>query len=1139
MLPRHTTAPRRGSTTAALTRAAVSLLVLAALLVGMPYGLWRLGSLPTTVPSWSEAQEALFSPDDGSLLLTVLTLIGWGLWCALLYALLLEVGALLRHRTARRRRGISGLQGAAAWLLGGLVLLGTPAAASAATATPAVAAPLSPTASGPADDGQRPGGASADRQRGEPVHRVSADNPTLWGIAEERLGDGRRWKDIQALNPDLHGVHAELAEGQVLKMPSDTPPAAAAPKKQEDKAEADSRDDQAAEPRDESESYTVRPGDTLWGIADEELDDPTRWRQIAKANKDTVEDPDLIYPQQELQLPTTADAPPASPPRQKPAPDKEAPPAGEDTGADAPGGHAEEEHEHSGNDQVAPSQTPSPSRQSETAQQAPSPSSSPSSRPSDAGQDEADDEESGAPALAIAGGLLAAGVVGGLATRRVVQQRRRRRGRRIAMPQPDSRTARTEQQLHASTPDPEAGVEWLDAVLRTAAVHLTEEGRELPQLTLVTLGEDGVVLHLADPAPPVPPFTADSEAGELDVWWCPVATPELLEERTRRDVDAPYPALVSLGWDSDGSLLLVDLEHIGVLRLTGPDRLRLARTLAVELAASRLVDDITVTLVADPAPGLAELEPEHLTDRASFDEARGPLLAHHAEQQRALETLGVSSLRQARLGAAGAGGWTPHVVIGNTDAAEGDEEAAVAAVMEAAAARPATSTAIIATSGPVPSSDGQVGWTLHADAGEPVRLPDIEVDCHLQVLTDEQYDDVLDLLATTGRGDVPAPEWDQFEPTPPTVGSELSPLEAEDSPGDAAVRGEEAEHGEPETAEAPEAVGGGVEAAALDERGPRGVMARLADTDDEESAEGDVAAGEAAKPAAPWQEDAATSGAPLPLPRTRSDITELPATGSAGEPVAAAAADAERHPVVRVLGDVDVRGARGTIEPKRVRPLTELATWLVLHPGRDHRALDEAFWPGREVDRKVRNPYISRLRSWLGTADDGERYLPLITDTTDARYSLDPRVGCDWIQFQQLVRKAERTSDASGTRALRQALELVRGRPFAAVRADRYVWAEHLVQEMIAAIVDAAEMLGERYLVAGDARGALWAATRGLDAVPESEQLYRVLFQAHYALGDLEELKRAARRLDALNDELGVEAEDDTIALINSLLAAV
>ena len=80
-----------------------------------------------------------------------------------------------------------------------------------------------------------------------------------------------------------------------MKMPSDTPPAAAAPKKQEDKpkAEADSRDGQAAEPRDESESYTVRPGDTLWGIADEELDDPTRWRQIAKANKDTVEDPDL------------------------------------------------------------------------------------------------------------------------------------------------------------------------------------------------------------------------------------------------------------------------------------------------------------------------------------------------------------------------------------------------------------------------------------------------------------------------------------------------------------------------------------------------------------------------------------------------------------------------------------------------------------------------------------------------------------------------------------------------------------------------------------------------------------------------------------------------------------------------------
>jgi len=238
------------------------------------------------------------------------------------------------------------------------------------------------------------------------------------------------------------------------------------------------------------------------------------------------------------------------------------------------------------------------------------------------------------------------------------------------------------------------------------------------------------------------------------------------------------------------------------------------------------------------------------------------------------------------------------------------------------------------------------------------------------------------------------------------------------------------------------------------------------------------------------------------------------------------------------LGPVEIVGARGRTDSKRQRVLTELGAWLVLHPGRDHHALDEAMWPGRPVvDRKTRNPQISRLRSWLGTDEDGTAYLPLISATVDARYTLDPRVGCDWLDFQRLVRRGEHASDASGTRALRDALELVRGRPFSGVPGHRYVWAEHLVQEMIAAIVDAAELLGERYLVARDPRGALWAATRGLAAAPESEQLYRILFQAHHALGQTDQLRQAAQRLDALNEELGVEAEDATIDLLNSLLA--
>ncbi|MEU1629457.1 hypothetical protein ABZ746_29900 [Streptomyces sp. NPDC020096] len=166
--------------------------------------------------------------------------------------------------------------------------------------------------------------------------------------------------------------------------------------------------------------------------------------------------------------------------------------------------------------------------------------------------------------------------------------------------------------------------------------------------------------------------------------------------------------------------------------------------------------------------------------------------------------------------------------------------------------------------------------------------------------------------------------------------------------------------------------------------------------------------------------------------------------------------------------------------------MTEIAARIALHPGLDHRALEEAIWPGREVSRQTSNPWISRLRSWLGT-DGRTQHFPPIATTTDARYRFADTVTTDWAQFQNLVRSGLNTADSSGAQCLRQALELVRGRPFAATQPRRCMWAEPLVQDMIPAIVDAAAALAERRLVAGDPRGAVWAATKGLHAAPETE----------------------------------------------------
>ena len=51
-------------------------------------------------------------------------------------------------------------------------------------------------------------------------------------------------------------------------------------------------------------TYTVKSGDTLSGIAESEMGDANRWRELYAANKDAVGDnPDMIHPGLELTIP--------------------------------------------------------------------------------------------------------------------------------------------------------------------------------------------------------------------------------------------------------------------------------------------------------------------------------------------------------------------------------------------------------------------------------------------------------------------------------------------------------------------------------------------------------------------------------------------------------------------------------------------------------------------------------------------------------------------------------------------------------------------------------------------------------------------------------------------------------------------
>jgi nucleoid-associated protein YgaU len=50
-------------------------------------------------------------------------------------------------------------------------------------------------------------------------------------------------------------------------------------------------------------TYVVVRGDSLSKIAEREYGDAHKWRTIYDANKDVINDPDLIYPGQELKIP--------------------------------------------------------------------------------------------------------------------------------------------------------------------------------------------------------------------------------------------------------------------------------------------------------------------------------------------------------------------------------------------------------------------------------------------------------------------------------------------------------------------------------------------------------------------------------------------------------------------------------------------------------------------------------------------------------------------------------------------------------------------------------------------------------------------------------------------------------------------
>ncbi|MEU9062439.1 LysM peptidoglycan-binding domain-containing protein [Streptomyces sp. NPDC048430] len=1160
--------------------ALLGLALLVALVAGVPYLLLAVGHQPTELTGGT---DLLMQQDDGSLFLVVLTCLGWAGWAAFTFSTLLEIVAVLRRRSAPRIKGLGGLQSLASFLIGGIVLL-APTAASAATVAPAVAAVQTasetPSAATPST--------KATKAADWPEHTVATATELPWDLAEEYLGDGTRWKDIAALNPDIPQLAAGdqfLPKGAVVKLPADarpiepaastTPTANESPAGTDHAAQNDGPDESRSEAKAgevQEKSVTVRSGDSLWSIADDH-GDPDSWPAIFAANKGestpdgkTFDNPNLIFPGQELDLPQAAGQPDKPTTPDKSTNDLTTPDTATDPGADTPADTPDKEAD--GNLEAQPS-APAPAPAATTppapAQSNPAPAPGAQDSSSEHAPERDNGDQSLAPAAVWMGaGALAAALVGTLTTRRILQQRRRRPGRRIPMPQ--GRAAATEQGLRAAQHP--TGFDLLSTALRTLALNLTAAGRELPTLEAVVLHETKVELHLSGDTAPMKPFHA--AAGRQDLWICPASSPDLADEDTLKDADAPYPALVSIGWDVSGHLVLIDLEHIGVLHLAGdPDAAReVLQAIAVELASTPLPDHIEVTALAETAPGLDHAAPERVARIHDLTDATAELVSHTADQRRALAAVGASSLRAARLMDDAGGAWTPHILLATELP---DEDPALTTLFDTLTQAPRAASAVVTSS---TTTTPDHAWTMDCGGSDQtIVLPGSNLPIKLQGLSDEHFADAIELLRIAASdADVPAQDWTPIDDlreekqheddpegtTTSTAGAQPDEdglpqeyAEEEDALGDHSAHPNAApdtpsgpaEPKSPSTADQATASGPSLaEILAEDGEAPQPAAEQKPNTGPAADP-GNVALA-LASPCAALTPAAVHVTIPAPAaeaepdstptpPHEHQDTTEPAAPEDIDEPLPNAAA-----PAVLLLGPIGIEGATGRIDSNRRSIGTELVAYLALNPGADHHAVDDALWPGRLVNKQMRNAVISRTRSWLGKDHDGNAHLPRVQDTGDSRYRLSPAVTCDWTQFQHFARTGLARHDEDGDLALRRALALVRGRPFTGIAPQRYAWAEPVIQEMVSALVDVAYELSTRRREGNDIPGALWAARRGLLAAEESEMLHRQLFLAHHAAGDLDALREAATHLTRINEQLlgGVDMEAETAELLRNLL---
>src|SRR5699024_4858816 len=336
------------------------------------------------------------------------------------------------------------------------------------------------------------------------------------------------------------------------------------------------------------------------------------------------------------------------------------------------------------------------------------------------------------------GGLLAASVVGLLATKRTRATRTLRPGQRLWAPHGQDEQVETElrQVADRHTLDLLAGR--LDGVQQWCRAG----ARPLPALAAVRAQGPYIRLYLT--GPDHLPQNWEPNTGR-DVWT--TTTPPDKHEEKQPSGGAPWPCLVSLGKDHTGATVLLELERSGQLRLAGESEV-------VEQSLRAMVCEL-VTKPAGPRLTLVGVMPELAaavgSDRVRYVASAAEaltLLSPSADDKAArLTAVGADAPTQARGRGVAPETWGSDVVV--LGAGVDPDSAAFLAQLTQRTPR----VGVVAL-----GQNLTCKTVLHLDSLQHARLSPSGIDLQPQLLDERAYRGIVDLLAGADEP-VEGPSW--------------------------------------------------------------------------------------------------------------------------------------------------------------------------------------------------------------------------------------------------------------------------------------------------------------------------------------------------------------------------------------------